>query len=61
MMTSILPFDTSVQNVPGHPQWLPTVHGLPSYDEGQAAKRGDYVVVGGSRTEFFEPTWVWVW
>ena len=61
VLFSVLPFDVSFQNVPGNPRWLPTVYGLPSLEEHEAAQRGEHVIVGGCSTAYFVPTWVWVW
>ena len=61
LLSGVLPFDISLQNVPGHPRWLPTAAGLPSRETAEAAKRGELVVVGGCVPEITEPSWVWVW
>jgi hypothetical protein len=61
LLAGVLPFDVSLQNLPGSPRWLPTMAGLPTRSIEEAAERGEHVIVGGCVPAYTEPTWVWVW
>jgi hypothetical protein len=61
MLAGLLPFDISLQDLPGGPRWLPAVAGLPNGETEAAAERGEHVIVGGCVPAYNEPAWVWVW
>jgi len=61
MVAATLPFDISLQNVPGPPRFVPSTAGLPTTSEAKAAERGEVIIVGACVPMYNEPTWVWVW
>jgi hypothetical protein len=60
VILSFMPFDVSVQDVPGPPRFIPLVTGYPSAEAEERSRRGE-ILLGGDLVWGNEPDWVWVW
>jgi hypothetical protein len=57
---SLLPFDISFKARPGPPRFVKVVHGYPTQEAREAARRGE-LLLGGCNVTINDPNWILIW